>query len=105
AGLVNPYLFIWWAKNKWAVRFDHHLFYTQNNFISDGKIINKYLGYENDWRINYKPLSSIDIEFGFCWATVTKSMTIIKKSGDETTTPYWTYLSLRFTPTIGKFSF
>jgi hypothetical protein len=105
AGLVNPYFMIWWAKGKWAVRFDNHLFYSQNNFTSDGKTIDKYLGYENDWRVNYKPNNVMDVEFGFCWAAVTHSMVIIKKGGDESTTPYWSYLSFRFTPTIGKISF
>lgn len=107
AGLVNPYLFIWYAKNKFALRFDHHLFYSQNNFVPSGQTepINKYLGYENDWRLNYKPVSYIDIEFGFCWAIVTNSMTTIKKSGSDATKPYWSYVSFRFTPTLGKFSF
>jgi len=47
----------------------------------------------------------LDIESGFCWAAVTKSMTVVKKSGDTKAFPYWYYLSLRFTPTIGKFTF
>lgn len=102
AGLVNPYLYIWYNKNKLAIRFDHHLFYSQSRFVYKGDPIKKYLGYENDWRVNYKPSKIADIEFGFCWAIITESMTVIKKGGDDTKTPYFTYLSLKLTPTLGK---
>ncbi len=105
AGLVNPYLFLWYQKNKLLLRCENHLFYSQSNFISNGATIDKYLGFENDWRINYKANSFTDIEAGFCWAAVTKSMTIIRKGGDETTTPVWGYFSIKFTPVLGKFNF
>lgn len=105
AGLVNPYLFIWYNKNKLAIRFDHQLFYSQSQFVYKGTPIKKYLGYENDWRVNYKPNKVTDIEFGFCWALVTESMTVIKRSGDHEKVPYFTYLSLKLTPTLGKITF
>ncbi|MEO8712940.1 MAG: alginate export family protein, partial [Parafilimonas sp.] len=83
AGLINPYLFVWYNKNKIGLRIENHLFYSQSQFVFTGTVINKYLGFENDLRFNYKPNKITDLEFGFCWAAVTKSMTIIKKSGDE----------------------
>lgn len=105
-GLVNPYLFFQYQNKKWMVRFENHLFYSQSNAAFKGKgDLNKYLGFEQDWRINYKPIPVLDIEYGFCWASVTESMIAVKKGGDTKAFPYWSYLSLRFTPTIGKFSF
>lgn len=105
AGLVNPYLFLHYQKNNLLVRIENHLFYSQNNFLFQNAPINKYLGFENDWRINYKANNFTEIEFGFCWARVTKSMTIIKNGGDPSKTPFWSYLSLKFTPVVGKLSF
>ena len=107
AGLFNPYLFFQYqnTNKKWMVRMENHLFYSQSQFVYKGTKENKYLGFENDWRVNYKPNSNVDCEFGFCWASVTNSMTLIKKAGDPKTTPYWTYLSLKFTPTFFKSSF
>jgi len=112
-GLVNPYLFFQYTKNKWTVRLENHLFYAHTGFALKGMPANnKYLGYENDWRINFKPTSVIDVEYGFCWAAVTNSMIEVRnsvKSKDDLSnyskTPYWTYLSIRLTPVIGKFTF
>ncbi len=105
AGLINPYLFFWYQKNKIYLRMESHLFYSQNNFLLDGAIIKKFMGFENDWRFNYKFTKDIELEFGVGWAAVTNSIVAIKKSGDENRTPWWTYLSFKFTPQLGKFSF
>lgn len=105
AGLINPYLFIWFQKNKLSLRFDNHLFYSQSRFLNKGKEEKRYLGYENDWRLNYKVMPSFEVETGFCWAIVTDAMVAIKKSGDTKAFPYFAYVSLKFTPVIGKFSF
>lgn len=105
AGIINPYFFIWWAKGKWAWRFDQHLFYSQARFLNKGEQLDRYLGYEFDVRMNYKPVPYIDIESGISWASFTKAATVIKKGGDTKAIPYWYYLSVRFTPTLLKFSF
>jgi hypothetical protein len=112
-GLINPYLFFQYTKNKWNVRLENHLFYSHTSapFISM-PTNNKYLGFENDWRINFKPTPVIDLEYGFCWASVTNSMLEVKNSIKTTEdlnkyskTPYWSYLSIKLTPVIGKFTF
>lgn len=105
AGLVNPYLFLWYQKGKVYLRVENHLFYSQSNFVKNDAVIKKYLGFENDWRINYKFSNVAELEAGACWAAVTQSMVAIKKSGDATTTPWWTYVSFKFTPQLGKFTF
>ena len=105
AGLFNPYLFIWYNKNKIGLRIENHLFYSQSQFVYKGTPTDKYLGFENDWRLNYKPSKITDLEVGFCWAAVTKSMTLIKKGGDTEAFPYFAYVSLKLTPTLGKITF
>ena len=87
------------------LRMENHLFYSQNNFKQEDVIIKKYLGFENDWRINYKFSNTVELEGGACWAAVTNSMAAIKKSGDASKIPWWTYISFKFTPQLGKFSF
>src|SRR6478752_451026 len=105
AGLFNPYLFIWYQKNKLLFRMENHVFYSQSQFVYKGTPQDKYLGFENDWRLNYKPSKITDLEVGFCWAAVTKSMTVIKKTGDTDAVPYFAYVSLKLTPTFGKLTF
>ncbi len=105
AGLLNPYLFIWYGKEKVNLRVENHLFYSQSQFVYKGSPVDKYLGFENDLRLNFKPYKWFDFETGFCWAIVTKSMTVIKKTGDTEAFPYFGYVSLRLTPTFGKITF
>ena len=105
AGMINPYLFFQWKKNKITLSMQNHVFFSQSRFVYNGDPIDKYLGFENDWKFNYTPNKTIDWEIGFSWAKLTKSASIIKKGGDEKLTPYWVYTSLRFTPTLGKITF
>src|SRR4051812_3998638 len=112
-GLINPYLFFQYTKNKWTVRFENHLFYSHTGTaFKSMPTNNKYLGFENDWRVNFKPTPVIDLEYGFCWASVTNSMLEVKnniKTSEDlnkySKTPYWSYISIRITPVIGKFTF
>jgi hypothetical protein len=109
AGLLNPYLFFQYQKNKISLRIENHLFYSQSQFVFKGSPVDKYLGFENDWRFNYKPSKIVDLEVGFCWASVTNSMVYIKNPkvsssdvGKYSKLPYFSYVSLRLTPTFGK---
>ena len=109
AGLFNPYLFFQYQKNKISLRIENHLFYSQSQFVFKGSPLDKYLGFENDWRFNYKPSKIADLEIGFCWATVTNSMVYIKNPkvassdvGKYSQLPYFSYVSLKLTPTFGK---
>ena len=105
AGMINPYLHFQWKKNKITLAMQNHVFISQSQFVYKGNPIDKYLGFENDWKFNYTPNKAIDWEIGFAWASLTKSATIIKKGGDDKITPYWMYTSIRFTPTLGKITF
>lgn len=112
-GLLNPYLFFQYQTTKWSVRMENHLFYSHTLVPFKGKPDNnKYLGFENDWRINYKPNSFTDIELGACWASVTNSMVEVRNPKianadipNYSKSPYWTYLSVKFTPSLAKLSF
>lgn len=105
AGMVNPYLHFQLKWNKVTLAMQNHVFISQSQFVFKGTPIDKYLGFENDWKFNYIPNKVIDWEIGFAWASLTKSATIIKKAGDDKLTPYWVYSSIRFTPTLGKITF
>jgi hypothetical protein len=112
AGLINPYLFFQYQKNAISLRIENHLFYSQSRFVLKGSPLDKYLGFENDWRFNYKPGKVTDLEIGFCWASVTNSEVITKNpkvaladAGKYSKTPYFAYVSLRLTPTLGKITF
>ncbi|MBV9963961.1 MAG: alginate export family protein [Parafilimonas sp.] len=105
AGMINPYLIFQWKGNKVSLLMANHVFMSQSQFVYKGDPIDKYLGFENDWKFNYTPNKVIDWEVGFNWAKLTHSATIIKKSGDASSTPYFIYTSIRFTPTLGKITF
>ena len=80
-------------------------FVSQSQFVYKGDPIDKYLGFENDWKFNYTPNKSIDWEVGFSWAKLTHSATIIKKAGDATLTPYLDLFKPSVYSNIGKITF
>ncbi len=107
AGLVNPYIFI--SKNinsKLEISSNNHLFYTQKAFVNATKEeLNKYMGYEHDLLVTYKPNSYTNIEGGFSIALPTDTMTAIKKSGDASKIATWAYIQVKFTPRLFKNTF
>lgn len=105
AGLVNPYLFVNYSINeKWALRSDYHVFYSQNNFVQNGVTIKRYLGFENDWLLNYALNDATKIEWGVSYFLPTESLTYIKKGGNAGLLNYWGYVQLTFKPTLFQHS-
>lgn len=105
AGLINPYLFI--IKNigkKAELRSDFHLFYSQNNYVNSktNGITDRYLGYENDWLLTYRPNSYTKLDVGVSYAIVTESLVLIKKAGNSNAIPTWAYISITFKPQLFK---
>lgn len=104
AGLVNPYLFL--TKNinaKLEIGSYSHMFFTQRQFItSSGDKLTKYMGYEHDLLLTYKPNNYFNIEGGFCFALPTETMTAIKKSGEAARVPTWFYIQCKFSPRLLK---
>lgn len=103
SGLVNPYIFaIYKINNKLSARADGHLFYTQYNLLDKQKNkAKRYLGFENDLLLNYKPTETFDFNFGFSYLLGTESMTLLKKIESASKIPLWTYLMVSYKiPTI-----
>ncbi|MFN8437867.1 MAG: alginate export family protein [Cytophagales bacterium] len=118
AGLINPYFFV--IKNigkKLEIRADFHTFYSQNNYVTKkatedyakGATINKYLGFENDLLVTYKPNSYTKIDIGYSYALPTVAMKEVLSSakgyGRAGLLPTWFYASFSFKPQIFKFKF
>lgn len=101
-GLVNPYLFaIFQMHKKLSLRADFHLFYSQHQLKESGKDLHgKYLGFENDLSLNYKPVSRMEIIYGFSYTFADKRMEVLKKVPDASKTPVWSYLMISYTPNL-----
>lgn len=100
-GLINPYLFLNYAfNNKFSIRADAHLFYSQNKILDSKKnVINSYLGFENDLSCKYKANDFTTIDFGFSYMNATKSMEFLR-GGKSSITPVWSYLMVTFNPEL-----
>ncbi len=101
AGLVAPYVFAFYDFNeKWTLRMDQHLFFMENNLVVDDRTIDKYLGYENDLLLTYRPNDFTVIDLGFSWMLAEKSMEAVRGGGNSDKIPYWSYLMITFTPEL-----
>lgn len=108
AGLINPYLFLIQPLNaKWELRSDFHTFSLKENYHNNNQPIDRFLGFENDWLLGYKPNSFTKIDLGFSYAAVTESFEIIKKAavGSHEHMPVWGYISVTFKPQLFSASF
>lgn len=101
-GLINPYLFIiYQAGKKLSLRGDAHLFYSQYRLIKEGRETDgKYLGFESDLSLNYKPIKGIEIIYGFSFTIADKRMELLNKIPDAGKTPVWSYLMISCTPRL-----
>lgn len=98
AGLVNPYL-----KNRirlnprTAFNADLHFFFLQNNYVQNNETINKYLGTEIDFTLNYRFNDFTNIIGGFSTMFGSESMEIIK-GGSKDEFAYYMYVMMRIRP-------
>lgn len=101
-GLVNPYLFlIQKVGRRLSLRADGNLFFTQHPLIAPDKSeADRYLGFENDLSINYRPNGVLDIHLGVSYLISAESMELLGKVGDAGDVPVWSYLMVSFNPTI-----
>lgn len=97
-GLVNPYLFIIYSFNpKLSVRSDAHLFYTQYPQIdSKAQELHKYLGFEHDLSFKYKPIKSLEINYGFSYLLPQEEIALLPKVIDANRTALWSYLMVSY---------
>jgi hypothetical protein len=98
AGLINPYFFTSVkVGKKLTVRPQLHQFYLQNKYVYKGEVINKYLGFEADLLLNYKPNSFTDLEIGYSTMLPETSMEIIKGVSNSVI-PHWVYVMITVKP-------
>ena len=105
-GLKNPYLKFKYTGNTLTAGVDYHLFSLEKDMKkADGSLINKKLGSEIDFVVNYNMNKFTNIELGYSMMNATGSMAFAK--GQATTdavaatyktTGNWFYLMLRFSP-------
>jgi hypothetical protein len=100
-GLINPYLFFYYDVNKkLSLRSDFHTFYLENKVLdTQNKVVDSYLGYENDLSIHYKYNSFTNVDFGFSYMLAERSMETLK-GGNSNATPVWSYLMITFKPEL-----
>jgi len=101
-GLVNPYLFaIYQVSKKLSARADVHLFYSQHPLGEPDKDLKgRYLGFENDISLNFKPASQLEIIYGFSSTFAAKRMELLKKVSNSAKIPVWSYLMISFRPRL-----
>lgn len=105
-GLKNPYLKFKYTGNTLSAGVDFHLFYTDEDMKkADGTFIDKSLGNELDFLVNYNMNKFTTIELGYSVMNAKNNMAFAK--GQATTdaiadtyrkTGNWFYAMLRFTP-------
>ena len=106
AGLINPYLFlIQPVQKKFELRADFHTFSLQRDFYVSNKKIDRYLGFENDLIVSYKPNAVTKIDVGFAYLIPTESFAIIKTSGNSKYDLSWAFISLTFKPVLFQTNF
>jgi hypothetical protein len=101
AGLIAPYLFTSFKINdKITFRADGHIFLSEKDFISKNQVIDKYLGFENDLLLIYKPNNFTTLQLGYSYLLPTESMNIIKKGSGIERWQDWAFLMITFKPNI-----
>ena len=101
AGLINPYLFIIKPiSKKIDLRADFHTFHTQSAYYVNDTEISRFLGFENDWLISFKPNPVTKIDAGFSYMNPTESAALLKGGGDSSLNLTWAYISLTFKPVL-----
>lgn len=101
AGLIAPYFFTFYELNKEVLlRADFHLFFSQNNYVQDGRVIDNYLGFENDLLLRFTPNEYSVFDLGYSYALPTSSMEVIKNGGDNSLLQSWAFVMLTFKPNL-----
>ncbi len=104
-GLLNPYAYITWQPSKkFEIMTTLHYFSTLEEVYKGTETMDKSLGIENDWIINWKPNSFTKLELGICYADVTSTMELVKGAQIDASdnTPWFIYTMLTIKPTLLK---
>jgi hypothetical protein len=100
-GLVNPYLFaILQVSPKLSLRADGHLFFSQHQLKTPQNLTGKYLGFENDLSVNFRPSKRIEVIYGLSYTKATRRMEVLQKIPDSQKVAVWQYLMVSYTPRL-----
>lgn len=103
AGLIAPYLMAEFkVTNTLTLGVDGHIFLNERDYIHQNEVIDKYLGFENDFTITWKANSFTVLRFGYSYMLPTESMRIIKKGETIDRWQDWAYLMVTFKPNLLK---
>jgi hypothetical protein len=101
-GLINPYMnLIYKASKKLSFRGDAHLFYSQHPLAKEGSVTDgTYLGFESDLSLNYKPVTGLEVIFGYAFTRADQRMELLNKVRDADKIPVWSYLMVSCSPRL-----
>jgi hypothetical protein len=106
AGLINPYLFLIKPLGaKFEIRADFHTFHLQTDYYVKDMVIDRYLGFENDFLFTYKPNSVLKLDAGVSYMLPTDSFATVKGAGQAKYDLTWAYISLTFKPVLFQTKF
>lgn len=98
AGLINSYLKTRFTLSpKTSLDADLHLFHIQNNFVEQGRVIDKFLGTEVDLTLNYRFNDITQIVAGYSVMFGAESMEVIR-GGSKDEFAHWGFVMLRIRP-------
>jgi hypothetical protein len=101
SGLLNPYLFTsYQARKQLMLRADINGFFSQHPLLDNGSEAARYLGFESDWSLHYKPRQDIEINFGFSVLIPHESIKLLGKVEDTGRLPVWSYLMVSYRPEV-----
>lgn len=102
SGLMAPYFFIIQELNKnLTIRADGHLFYTQHGMVDPVRgIAGRYLGFENDWRVDYQHSQNISIRFGISYLAASPNMEWLRRTESNGGLPLWSYFMISVNPEL-----
>jgi len=101
AGLINPYLFlIHPLSKKLDLRADFHTFHSQTDYLVADVRQDRYLGFENDFLLTFKPNQVLKLDAGFSYMLPSESFALIKGAGNPDLNLTWAYICLTFKPVL-----
>lgn len=103
-GLLDIYMPITYKYDKLQFVLNPHYFAANANIINKNKVImDKFLGVELDFNVNYSLANDLSIELGYSQMFGTESLQLVK-GGNYKLTQNWAYVMFTFTPSIFKFN-
>jgi hypothetical protein len=103
-GLNDFYANINYNKQKLAITFTPHIFYSDAKVTNTAKpteSLKNYLGTELDLQINYKINNKVLFTGGYSQMFATRTLEVLK-SGDKNNTNNWIFMMLTFKPDFIK---